>query len=324
MKTGVKRFLSMSSIMILTLLMLASSVVMYQYIVKEIVHLKHDTISQIKEEEYDKIYVCLEQLKDSANIQVTDIAKNIEKDLLESDLDQLKEDLDNGVENKELNDILFNNINGKSLNGINNRRNGIMVMSTDCIIEDFNLRRSDSKNRTFEQEIENAYNKELADDGIDKIINRTNHTIAFEPYNMISGEHIKISELNYNTLKKVYMKEGFEGLRNYQICVPYYITDVGDIFGEPDIKHGVRQTNHKIIIIQEFNLYDQIEENYKSLFVEDRSTQISNTFTSLINAMYIFGIVLVISVAAILLYYCTIHNHMYDMNGDSHDDEHVH
>lgn len=40
-----------------------------------------------------------------------------------------------------------------------------------------------------------------------------------------------ITEMTYEQLKSVYVKEGITGLRNYQFLVPIYITDTGDIFG---------------------------------------------------------------------------------------------
>ena len=87
--------------------------------------------------------------------------------------------------------------------------------------------------------------------------------------------YLRILEiLDIDDIKTMYLKYGMDALKSYNIIVPSYLTDHGDIFGEPDINpDGTHNNNHKITIIQEFNLYDSIFP-YSNLF--DQYTSVRN------------------------------------------------
>ena len=105
--------------------------------------------------------------------------------------------------------------------------------------------------------LETTYNAALFKSALKKIRTRSDVPMALEPYNYLDEDHMMISEITYDNLKQVFMKEGLKGLRNYQFFAPAYITETGDIFGNKDIIAGVSQPTHKLVVIQFFNLYDQ-------------------------------------------------------------------
>ena len=294
------------------------SVFMYKNVIDKTQNNKETTIESIKKEQFNVIWSSLIALQLQSEKKVTEISQNIEKDILnlsQEELEQLKEDMSNDVINQNLHEILNSNIKGKSLNEINNHMNGIVVMTIDGYMEDFNYHRANTSNnyniRLWETTINNSYNKELEKDAIDKILNRNSGIIALESFNLIKDDnHVMINELTYDSLLDVFFKEGINGLRNYQIFVPYYITDFGDIFGTPDILHGAKINNNKLIVAQEFNLYDQIMQNQDGLFNDDQIRNVATRYTELLRLLYIFGISLIGSVTCLILYLFNIYNNL--------------
>ncbi len=316
-------------LMIFSILIFSSSVFLYRNIVNTIKDTQNESELQLKTATFDSIYMYMNSLISQANNDVTDVGDNIKKDLLtlsSEDLQKMQDDMDNQIYNDTLNDIIYKNTNGECLNGINNHKNGILVFSDDGVIEDYNYRRAESEKdseksnttiRTWEYDINHAYNKNLAKSSVDKLLNRTSGIIAFESYDLIDSssllnaeQHILISEFNYSNLKKVYLKEGLEGLRNYQIYVPYYITDSGDIFGKEDIVHGVRQDNNKLIIVQEFNLWDQLKNN--SQFIDNEKTikLVDEKHNEVLRSLYMFGLVITSAIIVLIFYFCNAYNQL--------------
>ena len=274
-----------------------------------------DTIKQTKEEvsdtiienRYDRIYLYIEELYKEGKSNVSVPKKNIENGIKENFTEK---DFEKNYKNMTFDSKLYNlireNIQGVTLNGIKNSRNGVLVLSNYGVVEDYNYNRSRNKNpRYFTTEMNNTYNKNLYKDAIDKIKNHSDGIICIEDEAPSTDKsHIKISEANYDTLKEVYLKEGLEGLSNYQFFVPLYITDTGDIFGKPDIENGERQDNYKFIIIQEFNLIDQINNNHSEIKNLDEINSIEKGFNNsiiLLKLLEIFHVIITIIVVFVFI-----------------------
>ena len=317
------------SLLLFIVLVFSTSLFIYQNIITDVKNNSIEISKSFKEEQFKYIWSTLKSLEMQAEKNVTEISQNIENDILGLSHDELlllQNDMSNGVHSQRLHEIVMKNIENRNLNGINNHRNGIVIMSNKGFMEDFNYRRAklnsteDNKFRSWEDSISNSYNQKLDKNAIDKLINRTSGIIAFESYDLIQNDdHIKIKELTYDSLLNVYLHEGIEGLRNYQIFVPYYITDVGDIFGEPDISQGVKRDNNKIIVAQEFNLYDQIQYSHDMMYDDSQINSITNEYDELLRLLYIFGIALIASVSILIFYLCTVYNYM--VENEEIDDE---
>ena len=303
------------------------TVFVYKTVIDKIVDNKQNTIESFKEEQFDVIWTSLKTLQMQAENEVTEVSQNIEKDILNlpsEELLKLQKDMTNNTLNQNLHEILNENIKKSGLNGIKNHMNGIVVMTIDGYIEDFNYYRTNKENdsnvRTWELVVDNSYNKELEKDAIDKLLNRGSGVIALESFNLTKDDnHILINELTYESLLEVFLKEGMNGLRNYQIFVPYYITDFGDIFGTPDIIHGSKVDNNKLIVVQEFNLHDQIINNHGELFNDQQTKDLINRYEELLRLLYILGLTFITSMLGFIIYLCTIYNDM--INVDAEDDE---
>lgn len=320
MKSKTKFMLGM---MISVVLIFASSVFVYKNIMDIVVRNEETTTQAFKEEQFNVIWSSLLNLQLQSEKEIFDLSSKIENSILalsNEQLIQMQYDMTNDIHNNDLHYILMKNIENQNLNNIKNHRNGIVVMSTKGYIEDFNYRRAQeiSSERTalfreWQDSINNSYNKELEKDAISKLLNRTSGIIALESYDLTNNpEHIKIRELTYDSLLEVFLKEGMEGLRNYQIFVPHYITDFGDIFGNPDISQGIKVQNNKIIVVQEFNLYDQITANENKLANNDELKDLTARYNELKIWLYFFGLLLIIAVISLIFYFSTLYNHLID------------
>lgn len=309
-----------AKIITVVIVFFCSSILLYTDIITKVQENKNATVTEFKENQFKSIWMYLELLQKQADDEAVSVSKNIEKDLLnlsDKDLSQIESDMSNNIHNDTLHNIIMNYSESHNLNNINNSRNGIIIMSTKGFMEDFNYRRASQSNciegkfRTWQNSIDSSFNKELEKNAIDKLLNRTSGIIALESYDLANNpDHIKIKELTYKNLLKVYLSEGLEGLRNYQILVPYYITDIGDIFGVPDISQGIIVDNNKIIVVQEFNLYDQIVANSTDIFDNSQIENYVRNSENLIKLLYICGIGLVMAVCGTIFYFFSVYNNI--------------
>lgn len=313
---GKKKFIVVKRSGMCILMVLAMSVVLLlNHTIDEIKLVRESEELSIKETNFNHIVDALYGYKGDAYEQAKAISTNVETEIKESDMDVIKADLDKGIFSEDLYDIIRQNIEGKSLNGINNFRNDVIVMTQSGVYEDLSLKRaSDANLRDWDYEISNSYNQPLEQIAIDKILSHSDELIIAEPTNLLpsSTEHMVLDEATIITLKEVYMEEGLEGLRNYEVLVPVYITDTGDIFGQQDVIQGVKQTNHKIIIVQEFNLYDQLSRNSKELYsdlVESEETgDLDIRYSRIFSLLYLIGIFYAADIVCMLFYFSSKFN----------------
>ena len=302
----------MITILCLVVVSFSSSILMYDQCINDFKEYTIRKNTELKEDKFEEIYLVITDLTKVSKIRSDKYADNIKKDIKENlDLKELENDLDSKKINEPFIEILQKNISNKYL-GIDNNRNGIIIMSNSGIIEDLNYSRS-SKNsiRTWKYELDRSYNKELDKKAYDIIMNHKKESlIVTESENRINNtNHIKIKEATYSSLKDVYMKEGLEGLKNYQFLVPSYITDDGDIFGNKDIEGGISKKSHKIIVIQEFNVYDQIKNNYEYGSIINEDDEITDVMDShLLTLLYLLGIMLIISIISVIFFAGIMYN----------------
>lgn len=112
------------------------------------------------------------------------------------------------------------------------------------------------------------YNTILAEKAIDAIrdMNVEKNDFIFWEMRHNSGQkdHTLLTSMNIDNLLDVYYKEGLNSLKGYELLVPVYITNSGDIFGTKDTNSiGEKINNYKIIVIQRINVYDALID-YKS------------------------------------------------------------
>lgn len=278
-------------------------------------------IEDVKKRDFATVWMSILNYIEDAEKQTSGVATNIENDIKNTfDLAELKTLLDNKdpEARQKLSRIFRENIDGVYVGDVNNNRNSIIILEGyDTIVEDLFVDPDsreegavlkDPSSPSLSKYKDTTYNKELFLSAVRKIRTHTNKIIAIEPYNYIKTDHEKISELNYQNLERVYVNEGTQGLKNYQFLVPVYITDSGDIFGQKDIENGVPRENHKFIIIQTFNIYDQITYHSPDFGDDDYIKRINSRYDRILNSLYIMGIIICTLIVFIIVYFFSLYN----------------
>ena len=314
--------------MCMVMVLMMGLIILYTYGLNYIETTESNTIYTLKKERFDHIYTYMLDLQEKAYENANNESLKIESYLRNvGDIDNLKTDMDNGTFYKStLHELFESSMQDNNFNGINNSRNGIIIASVDGILEDSNYKRvSGKESRDWDNEINNSYNGELDSIAINDIINQSNSLIITESVNLLNkgnlnyDNHILIKNSSYESLLEVYEKEGIIGLRNYQIWAPAYITDTGDIFGQDDIVNGIRVKNYKIILIQEFNLYDQIQKHHPELMDVSDINEISNEFKNGLSLLYLMGICYVCVIVVVMIYFSAQYNNyiqIYDLENN--------
>lgn len=304
-------------VIITILVAFTSSLFLYNYAIDYTKQVEKETITQAENAEFDKIWDHLQNLLSLANLNASNASSDIERDIKSEfkDLNKLKVALDKKDPEceQQIHDIFARHTEGNYLNGIDNKRNAFLILSGDgWIKEDYTVDPNTDEdvysNKQFAKYLDSTYNKELFKTALFQIRNHSNSIIAIEPVDPETKDHIMIDEISYSNLKKIYENEGIYGLRSYEFLVPVYITDTGDIFGQKDIIAGEPQQNHKFIIIQTFNLYDQIIKGHPTYQDKVYKKQIAIRYNQMINVLHILGIVICVSIIVSILYIFSLYN----------------
>lgn len=111
------------------------------------------------------------------------------------------------------------------------------------------------------------FNTILAEKAINALKNMNNDKndfIFWELNHNKANGHLILTELDIDKMLDIYYNEGLESLKGYELLVPVYITNTGDIFGTKDTNSiGEKINNYKIMVIQRINVYDALID-YKS------------------------------------------------------------
>lgn len=305
------------------LLIFGAAILLYSAVLSSVKNAKQSAMDQAKDTKFDLIWTQLQLSLEESYANAEIVAEHIERDIkTEFDLTNLKDALDTNDADayQRLSKLVAKNIERISLNDIDNHRNSVMVMTGDGIIlEDYTIDLSTKipAGDNFNKYLDTSYNKELFLDALRKLKIHSEYIIAIENIDYTGNDdHIKVSDVNRNTLKQVFDAEGLAGLQNYEFMTPVYITDTGDIFGTKDVVGGIPQENHKFVIVQTFNLYDQIIRNDHEYADNDYEDSIIERYDDVLVMLYIFGIILVVAIAACILYMMALYNFITDRYED--------
>ena len=232
-------------------------------------------ITEIHQTEWISIRAIVHENIAKAQLQADTTKRDLHHKLLinyGNNLDQLRHDLRVNEPNKA-HEVLQEVTSYKFLNKKNDD-NRIILADDHRIIADSCLSASLKPNRTWEEETNSRMNPVLYKDSVEKILHQQVPYAIIES-SLYTQSHVgdAMETSDFNVIKSEYLKYGVGALKSYNIIVPSYLTDHGDIFGVPDITpDGTRNVNHKITIIQEFNLFDSILQ-YNSLFEQYNSAR---------------------------------------------------
>lgn len=315
----IKAHKKLVAVAITIIVIFASSLFLYNYIIDSVKLTKEDAIAQAQLERYDYIWGYLNTLIDTADQHTTIVSASIESDIKEQfDLDELYyalESNDTAVQ-KQLEQIFIDNIEDEYFGGLDNHRNSMMILTgKGDIVEDYTLDRTMIKdssiytNKSFLRYESVALNKILVRDAYNKIKSHSTGIIAVEIYDRLENpDHTLITEVSYTSMKDVYVKEGIAGFKNYQFLVPVYITDTGDIFGQQDIVAGEPQDTYKFIVVQSVSLYDQLLSINAGVEDTEYLKPIETRYNNIIDQLHLLGIVICVAVVLCILYIMSLYN----------------
>lgn len=299
---------------------------MFNNAIQEIKDSGETTRDDLMERNFDFIWDHLQYLSTHAEYHAVEMAETIESQILEGfKLNELEDALNKNNPNDpvliKFHQMLKSNIEDEYFGGIKNNRNAYIILDgANTILEDLMVdptARGDSSlgdklSTDLNDYRESTYNVDMFDSAFNKIRTHSNLPIVIEPYNYIDGDHIMLKEMSYNALKEVYLAEGLNGLRNYQFLVPAYITDSGDIFGHDERISGSNENSHKFVVIQTFNLYDQIVNIDPEFESGEQYESAINRHERMLSAIYILGIMITAVSVFIVLYFFTLYNNLLD------------
>ena len=249
------------------------------------------------------------------------------------DLDELKNIMDNNLPCPELDEIFRKSLQTNPYIGasptISGNRNNIFVIINGKIVADYihdNKLYSAYKEHepvvmgssvAPEDIIENGfYNKALSLDAVDKIKKQYKGLIVWQQREPVYYDDIPMYDtFGLKELHEVFTKYGVDGLDSFDILLPVYITEYGNIFGDYDIPgETTLDNNNKIIIVQKLNLRDYITFRFPNLFSQD--TLIVSRFNHLILMLNIFVIIECLSLIAYALSFISYYNYRITIEDD--------
>ena len=193
------------------LLIFGAAILLYSAVLSSVKNAKQSAMDQAKDTKFDLIWTQLQLSLEESYANAEIVAEHIERDIkTEFDLTDLKDALDTNDADayQRLSKLVAKNIERISLNNIDNHRNSVMVMTGDGIIlEDYTIDLSTKipAGENFNKYLDTSYNKELFSDALRKLKIHSEYIIAIENIDYIKNDdHIKISDVNKNTLKQVF------------------------------------------------------------------------------------------------------------------------
>lgn len=238
--------------------------VLYQsYSNVEYIKTMHENLgSELKNYGWLSIYSVIKSTESLSKLQVESVKREIEVRLLkeyDGNMDKLKEDLSGKEDNKAyqiINGVIYNKYIIQK-----DEDNRMWVATQNGIIADHGIESSNKSDRSWNSEIRSSIDSEMMKDAITRLLNQnTAEPILIRIHGDPGTVYGYGMEPNSTFLKEQYEKDGMMALRSYDMLVPAYITDTGDIFGVPDVTYnGMRNQNNKLIIVQQFNLYSAVD-----------------------------------------------------------------
>lgn len=302
--------------MCFVMVLLMSLLLLYNYAISIIRQSNADAIADLKTESFDNIYQYITELQKDAYDSAREVSVGLEEYMRGTNLEDLEHQLETGEISDSLDTAFHEYTSDIVFNGVDNSRNKFIIATMRGIIYDSNYKRVDGRtSRSWESEIKSSYNSVLEEEAITRLLDRTDKLIITESVNFLRkdyGDHTKITTATYDSLLEVYLNEGLEGFANYQVLCPAYITNNGDIFGQKDIVNGIKMENNKIIVIQEFNIYDQIVQNRPDLLDDSEITDLEIEYSDNISLLYIIGLCFIGFMIVMLIYFSNSYNNYID------------
>ena len=206
----------------------------------------------------------IESIQRTQKIQSKLIAMQLKEDIANAypNLNELQAIFDSGSHSAStpFSKIVLNTVQNSRVYFEPSARNGVLIGINNTVLYNL-IVPTDRFETPWNDFIRGNYNRALATNLNAEIISNRKDLILLEPGTpkRHNSDHVPQLVTNIDDLKKIFRTEGYDGLENYLIVTPAFITDDGDIFGTLDYdQKGHRSKNHKIIVMTYVSLMDFI------------------------------------------------------------------
>lgn len=273
-------------------------------------------ISNITQKKADAIDMIILAKRKESLIQNRYLINNLEMGIKNnySDNDELKKDLI--LRHDKFVNLCYNSLKTdkelyeKYVQGMSSTGSeSVFICDKRGIISDIGYVPKSLQRRDWGTELDTKKNRLLAASATQMIFNQINDVIFWESDEIIpSNNHDNNATIPSNDkLLEIIKSSGLYALKDYNLLVPSYITDTGDIFGVPDVnERGIANDNNKIIVVREINMYDIIYPHTELLDKYDLLITAYNDKLSehiAVKVSFFFIVLLVCVTAFITLFY---------------------
>lgn len=289
-----------------------------------------ESIDTYRESRWDSLWTNYKAARSLVYTDLNTRALNIQNEIkTELDMNKLKESLTNNTYYSDFDEILRNNLQSNVLiNGsksMDRNRNSIFVICNGKIIANYahdemygvpykegqQIEGNDLKEIIKEE----YYNKELSLNALNQIETQSSDMIVWQSRSN-NGE--KISTFTTTTMRKIFEQGGISCFESYEILIPVYITEYGNIFDEHDT--AVDPTvNNKIIIVQKMNLKDYLMNTMPGadILSDSKLVSLEDHYNNLKIVIGIFEIILYVCIIMYVLFVVFSINQIVDsLNAD--------
>lgn len=274
MKKNFKKVLQSPILLIFVLVLILLSFFVTDTVIKKNKANEKYMIEAFKNNNKEINTMLYKAIKREADYKVDQVATEIRRKLVEEyqgDNERFINDYDNQTEESKIIKILNEVLEEKESRffHVNNDKNDIYIISPKEILADKSIAKaSETDSRTLENEIKKYPNRELAELAYKEILDGNTEELFIQN----KGCNSDIIELNIDKVLSLPLEE----IQKYEFLSISYIDEHGDIIGTPDVNHkGIKQNSRKIIIIQSFNMSDQIQDlgilkNYERIWTKQK------------------------------------------------------
>ena len=215
--------------------------------------------------------------------------------------DSISDSFKNGVpvtdKSKIISSIYFKNY---YFTHVNNRNNDIFICNKDGIVADYS--KEAESVYTFipwDNEIDiRSSTPSIKGEVLNKLLDSNDiDTIIFKD----GGKKV----YSMDDLKDVYINDRIDGFKDYNVLVPVYISS--DLKSS-SANYNIAMDDYSVIIVQEFNIYDQIMNMQPDLGKYSSTGFNENEMDEIISVLYMLGFCLLIGDVVFIALIIHIHN----------------
>lgn len=233
--------------------------------IKDTIHRIHDSIDNLRSNEYNIIMTMINENYKHAKIQTESIKLNIIQQLnshYRYDKQIMKIDYESKDTNTDFYKILSTSIDNYYLNK-DNSHNRVFIANRKYILVDNSSKFYDNSFHEWKKLIDKSNSQKLLLNSINSIITDNEDFVIWIDSDKQECTKIKNTDIhNISDYVKTCVYQGnIKCLNQYSIAVVSFIFKDKDIFDTPDIEYGKFTDNEKIYIIEVINIKDMIDTN---------------------------------------------------------------